>query len=136
MELCRQLGIGLLGFFHSKYQPNQLLGGMRKRDIVVFSLRSLLSEISSKVRVPVADTFGCVVKGIAQIARAPFLHVRVAILELSGLVSRRRHPSIGQQLVRGIKPSEVSYFTKIMAAMRAPIPGIVVMGEWRSFIMD
>ena len=65
MELCRQLGIGLLGFFHSKYQPNQLLGGMGKRDIVVLSLRSLLSEISGKVRIPEADVLGCVVKGIA-----------------------------------------------------------------------
>ena len=53
------------GFFHGKYQSNQLLGSMGKCDIVMFALCPLLSEISSKGRIPVADVLGCVVKGIA-----------------------------------------------------------------------
>ena len=34
------------GFFQSKYQPNQLLGSVRKRDIVMFALSPFLGEIS------------------------------------------------------------------------------------------
>ena len=34
--------------------------------------------------------------------------MRVAVLELSGLVSGGGHPGIGQQLVRGVKPGKVA----------------------------
>lgn len=37
------------------------------------------------------------------------IHVRVAILELAGLVSGRKYPGIGQQLVRGIKPWKIAH---------------------------
>ena len=69
---------------------------MRKCDIVVFALCAFLGKISGKVRVPVADTFGCVVKGVAQVSRATLFHVWITILELPGLVSRGRQPSISQ----------------------------------------
>ena len=38
---------------------------MRKRDIVVLALRTLLSKIGSKGRIPVADILGRVVKSVA-----------------------------------------------------------------------
>ena len=69
---------------------------MGKRDIVVFALRTLLSKIGSKGRVPVTDILGCVVKGVAQVSRATLFHVWITILELPGLVSRGRQPSISQ----------------------------------------
>ena len=57
-----------------------------------------------------ADVLGSVVEGIAQIPGASFLHVGIAVFELPGLVGRRRHPRIGQQLIRGIKSGEVTDF--------------------------
>ena len=48
---------------------------MRERNIVVLALSPLLSKVSGKDRIPKADIFGGVVKRVAQIARASFLHV-------------------------------------------------------------
>ena len=48
---------------------------MRNGDIVVFALCAFFGKVISKSRIPVADVFGCVIKGIAQISGAPFLHV-------------------------------------------------------------
>ena len=70
----------------------------------MLALSPVFGKIGSKGRIPMADAFGRVVEGIAQIPRATFLHVRIAVLKLPGLVGRRRHPGISQQLVRGIKP--------------------------------
>ena len=59
-----------------------------------------------------ADIFGCIVKGIAQILGNVFLHVKVAILVLAGPVGRSRRPSIGQKFVRGVKLCEIAHFSK------------------------
>ena len=48
---------------------------MRERNIVVFSLGSLLGQVSGEGWVPKTNVFGGVVKRVAQIARASFLHV-------------------------------------------------------------
>ena len=74
----------------------------------MFALSSFLSEVMGKSWVPLANILGRIVKGIAQISGTPLFHVRIAILELAGLVSGWRHAGIGQQLVRGVKPSEVA----------------------------
>ena len=55
-----------------------------------------------------ADVLGSVVEGIAQIPGATLLHAGIAVFELPGLIGRRRHPRIDQQLVRGIEPGEVT----------------------------
>lgn len=49
-------------------------------------------------------------KCIAKVLRTTLLHMWVAVLELSGLVGRRRHPGKGQQLVWRFKPREVTDF--------------------------
>lgn len=62
----------------------------------MFALCAFFGEISGKDRVPLADVFGSVVKSIAQVSGTSFLHMRVTVFELSGLISRRRHTGIGQ----------------------------------------
>lgn len=68
----------------------------------------LLGKAGSKGRPPMADVFGNIVEGIAQIPGATLLHVGTAVFELTGLVGRRRHPGAGQRLVRGNKPGEIT----------------------------
>ena len=53
----------------------------------MLALGPLLSQVSGKDGVPVANVFCGIVKGIAQIAETAFLHMRIAIFELPGLVS-------------------------------------------------
>lgn len=64
------------GFLQRVNQPNQLLGRMGERNIVVLALSPLLGKISRKGRIPKANIFGGVVKGVAQITGAAFFHVR------------------------------------------------------------
>ena len=65
-----------------------------KGNVVMFTFCSFFGEISSKSWIPVTDILGCVEKGIAQISGTPLFHVRIAILELAGLVSGWRHAGI------------------------------------------
>ena len=65
----------------------QFLGGMGKGDIVVFPLSPFSGKIGGEVGVPVTDILGYIVKCVAQVSGATFFHVRIAIFELSGLVS-------------------------------------------------
>ena len=69
--------IWLSGLLHGKDQAHQLLGCVRKGDIVMLALGSLLSKISSKDRIPKADIFRGVVEGVAQISGSSLLHVGV-----------------------------------------------------------
>ncbi len=80
-------------------------GEMRERNIVVLPLSPLLSEVSGKCRIPKADIFGGIVKGVTQIARAAFLHVRISSRQrkLPGLVSRGRHPRVCEDLIRRVE---------------------------------
>ena len=61
--------IWLMGFLQSIDQPNQLLGRMGERNIVVLALSPFLGEVSGEGRIPEADIFGGVVKRVAQILR-------------------------------------------------------------------
>ena len=65
MKSGRYAAIRLPRFLHGKYQPNQLFGGMGNGNIVVFALCAFLGEIGGESRVPVADVYGCIVKGVA-----------------------------------------------------------------------
>ena len=101
-------GVRLPGFFQSEDKPHQLLGGVGYGDVVMLALSPFFGKVGSKGRVPMADVLGSVVECIAQIPGASFLHVGIAVFDPSGLVGRRRHPRVGQQLVRGIEPGEVT----------------------------
>ncbi len=68
------------------------------------------------------DIFGRIVKGIAQVSGTTLFHVRVAIFELSGLVSGGGHPGISQQLVRGVKAGEVADFSQDHGSHAEPQP--------------
>ena len=85
---------------------------MENYDIVVFSLRPFLGKIIGKSSVLLADILGRIENSISQIPGTLFFHVQVAILELDGLVGRWGHAGIIQQLVRGIKPGEISNFAQ------------------------
>ena len=87
--------IWLSGLFQRKDKAHQFFGSMRQGNMVVLPLGPLFSEVSSKGRVPETDILGGVVKGVAKVPGAALLHVWVAVLELTGLVSRGRHPGIG-----------------------------------------
>ena len=52
---------------------------MRERNIVVLALSPLLSKVSGKDRIPKADIFGGVVKGVAQIAGTSLFHGKVGL---------------------------------------------------------
>ena len=78
----------------------------------MLALGSFFGEVSSKGRIPVADVFSGIVKGVSQIPGASFLHVGVAVFELPGLVGRGGHPRIGQQFVRGVKAREITDFSQ------------------------
>ena len=65
---------------------------MRDGDIVMLALGSLLGEVGGKGRLPLANEFCSVEKGVAQITRTTLLHVRVSAggVEFAGLICRRR----------------------------------------------
>lgn len=83
----------------SENEAHQLLGYVGDRNIVMLSFCPFLGKVGGKGGVPQTDILGGVVNGIAQVSRASFFHVRIAILELSGLVGRGRESGIGKQLV-------------------------------------
>lgn len=72
----------------------------------MLALSPLLGKIGGKGGVPMANVLGSVVEGVAQIPGATFLHVRLAVFKLSGLVGRGRtsprRPAVrqGSQSVR------------------------------------
>lgn len=74
----------------------------------MLALGPFLGEVSSEGRIPVADIFSCIAKGVSQIPVASFLHVGVAAFELPGLVSRGRHSGISQQFVWRLKAGIVA----------------------------
>lgn len=67
---------------------------------VVFSFGSLLLKIRFVGGFPHTDVLCGVEQSIAKITRITFLHMRVGRGQLPGLVSGRRHPGIGKDLVR------------------------------------
>ena len=71
----------------------------------------LLGKVGSECGVPMADVLGSIVEGIAQIPGATFLHVRIAVFKLPGLVGRGGHPCVGQHFVRGVKAREITDFS-------------------------
>ena len=56
---------------------DQLLTGMRDRDVIMLSFCAFFSKICFECRVPLADIYGCIKQGIAQVSRASFLHVSI-----------------------------------------------------------
>jgi len=78
---------------------------MEYGNIVMLAFGPFLDLVSGKDREPVE-------RGIAQTTRTSFLHVRITVFELSGLVGRGRHPSIGQQFVRGTKAGKAAGFSE------------------------
>ena len=68
---------------HCIDQPHELLGSMGYGNIVVLALGPLLSKVSSKCWIPVADVLCGIENGISQISGASLLHVRIAISKLS-----------------------------------------------------
>ena len=85
--------------FQGEDQPDELFCSMGQSNIVVLALCSLFGKVSGKNGIPEADIFGSVEESVAQITGATLLHMGIAVFELSGLVSRRRHSCIGQELV-------------------------------------
>ena len=77
----------------------------------MLSFGTLFLKICIEGFIPVADILCCIVKGISEISGAPFFHVGMTVIQLSGLVCRRRHPRIGQYLICGIKTTEITYFS-------------------------
>ena len=73
----------------------------------MLALTSLLRKVSRESGVPDANVFGSVEKGVSQISGTTLLHVRIAVFELSRLVSRLRQPCIGKDFIRRIKVVEV-----------------------------
>jgi len=74
----------------------------------VLAFGPFLSQMSDKGRLPVANVFGRVEKGIAQRAGTKLLHVWITVFELSRLVGGRRHSSIGQPLIRGVELGKIA----------------------------
>ena len=64
---------------------------MRDSNIVMLSLSSFLGKVGSERGLPMTDIFGGIEEGIAQIARATFLHVSVSAgcFELARFVDGR-----------------------------------------------
>ena len=62
------------------------------------------------------DILGSVVEGIAQIPGTAFLHVRITVFKLPGLVGRGGHPGVSQQFVGGIKAGKVTGFGEAHSA--------------------
>ena len=73
----------------------------------MLALGPLVGKVSGKGGAPAADILVSVIECVAQMAGTTLFYVRIAVFELPGLVGRGRHPSIGQQLVGGIKTGEV-----------------------------
>ena len=83
---------------------------MGNGDVVVFSFRTLLGKIGSEGVIPDADVLGGIEKSVAEVTGTAFLHVRVGIVQLAGLVSRRRKSGIGQKLVGRIEAGKITDF--------------------------
>ena len=62
----------------------------------MLTLSPFFGKVGSKGRIPEANVLGSIVEGVAQIPGTAFLHVRIAIFKLSGLVGGGRHPRVGQ----------------------------------------
>lgn len=85
---------------------------MGESHIVVLAFSHLFGKVGSESRIPVADIFGGIVEGVAQVSGATLLHMGIAVVELPGLVSRGRKAGKGQELVWGIKAGEVTHLSK------------------------
>ncbi len=71
------------GFLQSKDKPDQLLGCVGCRDVVMLAFSSFLGQVSGENRVPKANVFRGVEKSIAQVTGTSFLHVGITVFELS-----------------------------------------------------
>lgn len=71
--------IWLPGLLHGVDQANELFGGVGYGNIIMLAFSSLLSKVCGKGRIPIANKLRGVENGIAQVSRAPFLHVGIAI---------------------------------------------------------
>ena len=58
------------------------------------------------------QTYFVAVDGIAQVSGPSLLHMSVTVVELPGLVSRRRQTGVGQHLVGGIKAREITHLSQ------------------------
>ena len=94
---CRR--ISLARSDQSEDQPDKFLGRMRYGNVVVFSFSSLLRQICGESRIPVADEPGGIEQSETEIVGASFLHMRISIVQLAGLVCGWRQPGISQNLV-------------------------------------
>ena len=74
------------GLLEGTDHTDQLFGSVGNGDIVMFTLRNLLSEISSKCWIPLADELGCIEEGIPQIPRPSLFHMGISILQFAGLI--------------------------------------------------
>ena len=76
--------------------PHEFLGSVGDGNIVVLSFGSLLGQVSGKGRIPETDVFRGIEEGVAKVAGAAFLHVRVGAGkgQLSRFVGRWRKSGI------------------------------------------
>ena len=56
---------------------------MGQGNIIVFSFGTFLGKVFGKDRIPMADTFSCIVECVSQIARTTLFHVSIAVCEFS-----------------------------------------------------
>ena len=75
--------IWLTRSLQSKDQANQFLGSMRDSDVVVFALRALFSEVSSKGTIPMANVPCGIEEGIAKVTRTSLFHVSISVIQLA-----------------------------------------------------
>ena len=102
--------ISLSGFPHCENQPDEFLGCVGNGDVIMLALGAFLGKVSGKSRVPMADVFGGVKEGIAEIAGASLFHVRISVGQFAGLVDGRTQTRVSEDFVRGIETGEVANF--------------------------
>ena len=85
---------------------------MGNGDIVVLTFCPLLSKIGGEGCIPVADVLSGIEKCVAEATGTAFLHMGIGIVQLAGLVSRRRKAGVSQELIGRIESGEVADFSQ------------------------
>ena len=75
--------IWFAGSLQGKNQANQFLGSMRDSDVVVFALRALFSEVSSKGTIPMANVPCGIEESIAKVTGTPLFNMSIGVIQLA-----------------------------------------------------
>ena len=74
----------------------------------MFVCGTFLFKIDSKGFMTMTDIFCGIVKGIPKVSGVSFFHAVTAVIQLYGLINRRRHYSVSQYFVGRIKVAEIT----------------------------